>query len=154
MLLNTAIIAAITFIAAVFGTGNGFGISTIIVPVILFLYPLPAALLFVGIIHFTGDIWKVLFFKHGIRCNLILSFGLPGIIASYLGASLVLSVTGLLMKRILAVFFLVTLAVCIPISFLGAYITKKVVHKIPQKKFRTIIAVFIGLMAIKLLVIP
>jgi len=64
MLLNTAIIAAITFIAAVFGTGTGFGISTIMVPVILFFYPLPAALLFVGIIHFTGDIWKVLFFKH------------------------------------------------------------------------------------------
>jgi len=241
MLLNAGVFATVTFVAAIFGTITGFGISTVMIPVILFFYPLPTALLFVGIIHFAGDIWKVLFFKHGIRWNLILSFGIPGIIASYLGASLVLSVPGLLMKRILAVFLLayvvflfikkewrvpqristgvmggslygfsagifgiggavrsaflttynlpkevyiftagaialfvditriakyisggsfiqtsllILLAICIPISFLGAYIAKKLVNKIPQNKFRTIIALFIGLMAVKLLVIP
>lgn len=241
MLLNTAIIAAITFIAAVFGTGTGFGISTLMVPVVLFFYPLPTTLLFVAAVHFAGDIWKVLFFKQGIRWKLILSFGIPGIIASYLGASLALNVSEAFMKQILGIFlliyvvfllskkdwrvpqktttgviggsfygfsagifgiggavrsafltaynlpkevyiftagaialfvditriakyiaggpsiqtfFLITLAVCIPISFLGAYIAKKIVGKVPQKKFRTLIAVFIGIMALKLLVFP
>jgi hypothetical protein len=241
MIIEVAFIGAITFIAAVFGTVSGFGISTLMVPVILFFYPLPVTLLFVGVIHFAGDIWKILFFKQGIRWKLVLSFGVPGIITSYLGASLVLQVSGALMKRILAVFllayvvflfskkewrvpqkagtgviggslygfsagifgiggavrsafltaynlpkevyvftagaialfvditriakyisggpsvqtfFLITLAVCIPLSFLGAYVAKKIVNRIPQKRFRTVIAVLIGLMALKLLVIP
>jgi len=241
MIIEAAFIGVITFIAAVFGTITGFGISTIMVPIVLFFYPLPSTLLFVALIHFAGDIWKIIFFKSGIRWKLILSFGIPGIAASYLGASLILSISDVLMKRILAVFllsyvvfvvikkewsvpqktttgiiggslygfsagifgiggavrsafltvynlpkevyiftagaialfvditriakyisggpsvqsfFLITLAVCIPISLLGAYMAKKVVHQVPQKKFRTIIAVFIGLMAIKLLFIP
>lgn len=241
MILTAAGIVFITFIAAVLGTFSGFGISTIMVPVILFFYPLPTTLLFVGLIHFAGDIWKIIFFKHGIRWKLILSFGIPGIIASYLGASVVLSVSNALMKRILGAFLLsyvlfllfkkewrvhsnpttgvvggtlygfsagifgiggavrsafltaynlpkevyiftagaialfvdvtriakyvsggqslqpfllVILAVCIPISFLGAYTAKKLVDRVPQKKFRTFIAVFVGLVALKLLFMP
>ncbi|MBD3414833.1 MAG: TSUP family transporter [Candidatus Aminicenantes bacterium] len=241
MILTAAVIILITFVAAVFGTISGFGISTLMVPVILFFYPLPVTLLFVAIIHFAGDIWKIIFFKRGIRWKLILSFGIPGIIASYVGASVVLNVSPDVMKRILGVFLLsyvlfllskkewrihprtttgvvggslygfsagvfgiggavrsafltaynlpkevyiftagfialfvditritkyisgeqslhsfllVTLAVCVPVSFLGAYVAKKVVDKVPPKRFRILIALFIGLMALKLLVIP
>ena len=42
----------------------------------------------------------------------------------------------------------------IPVSFLGARIAKNIVNKIPQKYFRTIIAVFLFVMAVKLLIYP
>jgi len=106
MLLNALAIVLIAFAASILGTITGFGISTLMVPVILFFFPLPSTLLFVGLVHFAGDVWKVLFFKKGIRWKLILSFGIPGIIASFIGASLVLSISVALMKRILAAFLL------------------------------------------------
>ncbi|MBI4039510.1 sulfite exporter TauE/SafE family protein [Candidatus Daviesbacteria bacterium] len=42
----------------------------------------------------------------------------------------------------------------IPVSFLGAQIAKKVVDKIPQNKFRIVIAVFLFVIGLKLIVWP
>lgn len=42
----------------------------------------------------------------------------------------------------------------IPVSLAGAQIAKKIVHKIPQDKFRVVIAIFLLLIGIKLLVMP
>ena len=73
-------IALLTLLASVIGTLAGFGISTIMVPILLIVFPLPQTLLLVGIIHWFNDIWKMLLFRKGIRWNLFLAFGLPGIL--------------------------------------------------------------------------
>ena len=222
----SALILLLTLFASFFGTVTGFGTSTIVVPVLAIWFPLPEVLLFVGIIHWFGDIWKMYFFKRGINWKLILLFGIPGIIASYIGASIPLLVDSSTLERLLAVFlFLYTiyiffkpewkipekdgsavtggllsgfmagifgvggavrgaflssfslpksvyiftsgaiaflidstrltryytggitfedfsltlLAIAIPTSFLGAYLAKKTVNKIPQDKFRYVI---------------
>ncbi|MBE0427779.1 MAG: sulfite exporter TauE/SafE family protein [Nitrospirae bacterium] len=46
------------------------------------------------------------------------------------------------------------LLVFIPVSFLGANIAKKIVHKIPQEKFRKVIAVFLFVIGLKLILAP
>jgi len=46
------------------------------------------------------------------------------------------------------------LLVFIPISFLGAQIAKRIVDKIPQNKFRTVIAIFLLLAGFKILLWP
>ena len=96
----------LTFVASGVGTATGFGTSTIMMPVLTLFVPLPIALLFVGIIHLCGDVWKVILFKTGFDGKLILWFGLSGIIASFLGASLSLHVSGLPFKKILGVFLI------------------------------------------------
>lgn len=42
----------------------------------------------------------------------------------------------------------------VPVSFVGAKIGEQIVERIPQEKFRSVIAVFLGLVAIKLLLFP
>lgn len=101
------LLCLLTFVASGIGTATGFGTSTIMVPVLTLFVPIPIALLFVGIIHLCGDVWKVILFKTGFDWKLILRFGLPGIIASFLGASLSLDVSALPFKRILGVFLIV-----------------------------------------------
>jgi hypothetical protein len=54
---------------AINGTLTGFGTSKIMVPVLVFLYLLPQTL-FLVIIHWFGDIWKMLLFRSGIRWRL------------------------------------------------------------------------------------
>jgi uncharacterized membrane protein YfcA len=83
---------------------TGFGTSTIMVPALLFFYPVPQTLLFVGIIHWFGNIWKLILFRKGFQWKLILSFGIPGIAATFLGASLVFSIPGAILSRILGIF--------------------------------------------------
>ena len=75
-------IAILALIASIVGTITGFGTSTIMVPVLLFFFPVSQVLLLVGIIHWFGNIWKITLFRGGIRWNLLLLFGLSGIVRS------------------------------------------------------------------------
>jgi len=97
-------ITLLTILASGIGTLTGFGTSTIMVPVLLFFLPLPQTLLLVGIIHWFGDIWKIILFKKGFNWKLILTFGIAGIATSYLGASMVFSISEKLLSQILGVF--------------------------------------------------
>jgi uncharacterized protein len=105
-----AYIAILTLLASVVGTFTGFGISTIMMPVLLIFLPLPQTLLLVGIIHWFGDVWKMLFFRHGIRWKLLVGFGIPGVIASFIGASLSLTIPHDLLSRALGIFLVVYVA--------------------------------------------
>lgn len=92
--------------ASCIGTITGFGISTIMIPALLIFYPLPQTLLFVGIIHWFGNIWKLILFKKGFQWKLVLSFGIPGIAATYLGASLIFNIPSETLSRILGGFLI------------------------------------------------
>jgi len=99
-------IALITLLASLIGTMAGFGISTIMVPILLIILPLPQTLLLVGIVHWFNDIWKMLLFRKGIRWKLLLAFGLPGIFASFLGSSLSLRISREILSKALGVFLI------------------------------------------------
>jgi len=235
-------LAILTFFAGILGTITGFGISTIMVPVVLFFLPFPETLLLVGVIHWFGDIWKMYFFKHGFDAKLLLLFAIPGIIMAYVGARMVLTLPEVLLSRFVGLILLIYvvylsfrpefklkpnfltaslggagsgflggisgvgggalravvltafnlpksayifisgltgfaidasriatyflggtrispnltsgLVVFIPASFLGAYVAKRVVNKIPKRSFRTVIAVFLFLIGLKFLLLP
>ena len=99
-------ITILTFFASMIGTMTGFGTSTIMVPVFLLFYPISQTLLFVGIIHWFGDLWKILLFRKGLNWKLILGFGLSGILASFIGASLTFEISEKVLMKILGGFLL------------------------------------------------
>jgi uncharacterized protein len=99
-------ISLLTLLASIIGTLAGFGISTVMVPILLIILPLPQTLLLVGIIHWFNDIWKILLFREGIRWKLFLAFGLPGIFTSFLGSSLSLRISREILSRTLGVFLI------------------------------------------------
>lgn len=99
--MEIVLILILVVFASAVGTLTGFGTSTVMVPVMVIFYPLPQTLLFVGIIHWFGNLWKLVLFREGIQWKLILSFGIPGIAATFLGALLVFNVSSHLLSRIL-----------------------------------------------------
>jgi uncharacterized protein len=106
-LVETILILIVVAVGNAIGTLTGFGLSTVMIPVMVLFYPLPEALLFVGIIHWFGDIWKLVLFREGIRWKLILSFGIPGVFATILGASLVFHISSEILSHVLGVFLIV-----------------------------------------------
>ena len=104
--MQAALLCLLALIASGVGTATGFGTSTIMIPVMTMFVSLPIALLFVGIIHLCGDIWKVLLFRRGFEWKLVLGFGLSGIAASFIGASLSLRESAFPLKRILGAFLI------------------------------------------------
>jgi uncharacterized membrane protein YfcA len=104
--MHIALLTALVFVASALATVTGFGLSTVTIPWMIIFFPLHITLLFVGIIHAATDIWKILFFRHALRYKLILTFGIPGIAASYLGASLLFESPLVLLQRTLGLFFI------------------------------------------------
>lgn len=100
------LIMLLTIAASFVGTVSGFGISTVMIPVLFFFFPYAETLLLAGVLHWFNDIWKISLFREGIKWRLIVAFGVPAIIASYLGATLVFNAPQMLLLRTLGGFFI------------------------------------------------
>ncbi len=86
---------------------TGFGTATIMTPLLLIFLPLPETVLLVGIIHIFGSLWQILLFREGIRWRLLFAFGAPGIITSFIGASISLNAPREILSRIVGGFLIV-----------------------------------------------
>jgi uncharacterized protein len=96
-------LASLTFVAAIVGTLSGFGMSTIMTTVLVLFLPPVQAIFLVAIVHWFGDLWKILLFRQGLNLRLLLLFGVTGIATSYAGAAITLGTnTGLLLRLLCA----------------------------------------------------
>jgi len=95
-----------SFLASFIGTITGFGTSLILVPILSLRYSLPETFLFVGIVHLFGDFWKILIFRKGINLKLILLFGLPGILISFIAAYYVENIPNIILSKFLGGFLI------------------------------------------------
>ena len=100
-------IALLTIFASIFGTISGFGTSTIMVPILSLFMPIQLTLLVVGIIHWFGDIWKIILFRSKINWKILLFFGGFGIVASYFGAYTTLNIDKDVLANILGIFLII-----------------------------------------------
>lgn len=108
--MELLLFSILTVVASLVGTLAGFGISTVMVPVVALFLPLPVTLLFVGIIHLFGNIWKILLFRGGLRLRLIATFAVPAFAASITGAVLVSRLDLAHAQRILGLFLVLYVA--------------------------------------------
>jgi len=239
--MDTLYIAFLTLIASAVGTITGFGTSTILIPILLFFLPHVEVIFLVAIIHWFGNVWKVLLFREGLNLRLFFLFGVVGLITTYIGAYITLGSNEQIFLRVLGIFLIIYsfflifkssfkipavkavalsggalsgffagmfgiggairsmfllafnlpkevyiatvgaigllvdstriityfiggvklsemlwcgLLIFIPISFLGAQVARRIVDKIPQNKFRTVIVAFLLLAGFKILLWP
>ena len=103
-------VSLLTIITSAIGTVSGFGISTLMVPIMLFFLPYAETLLFVGVVHWFGDVWKIFLFKKGLNWKILLAFGIPGIIMAYLGAALTFQLPTSLLSRAVGIFLIAYVA--------------------------------------------
>ena len=238
MIIEIIGVALLVTIAGTMSTITGFGTSTISIPILLNFYSLQETILFVGLIHFAGTIWKMVLFRKGFQTDFFVSFGIPAIIASYIGAQTLFRIPAGLASKLLGAFLIVyvfvillwsdrilkknrvtnasggilsgffagifgmggairavflsaynlpktvylfttnsiafsidavrlstylttglqlptvlwiSLIIALPFSLAGAWLARSVVHRIPQKYFRIIVGLALGVAGIKLL---
>ena len=106
-IVTIILLAILVFLASSVGTISGFGLSTIMIPIATLFLPLPTTLLFVGLIHAANDIWKIILFKKGINRKILFAFGIPGVIASYIGATIAINSPEQVLTQILGIFIII-----------------------------------------------
>jgi uncharacterized protein len=134
-MIMPTVIALLAFIGAFVGTISGFGLGTLMVPLVALMIPFDQTLLLVGIIHLVFSLWRVVLFHEGIHGSLLRYFGLPSIAGGVLGAYLIPNHGGsLYLLPILGIFLIAyalfllfhihfTVAMTIPNQCIGGIIT-------------------------------
>ena len=67
---------------------SGFGLGTLLTPVLLVFFPTELAITLTGIVHLVNNIFKWLLVRNNINWSIVKRFGIPAIIASFVGAYL------------------------------------------------------------------
>lgn len=107
MEIQLVYIAVLSILGGGIGAITGFGTATIMTPLLLLFLPPPEAVLLAGIVHLFASLWQVLLFREGIRWRLLFEFGVPGMAASLIGASIYLSVPIEIISRALGGFLVI-----------------------------------------------
>ena len=106
-MLQIFVIAALIFIDTTISFVCGFGMSTLLIPVLLFWYPVNAVLVLVGLLHLITNLNKSILLARSIDWPLFLWLSVPAIGMSILGAYLTTYIARELFLRILGIVLLI-----------------------------------------------
>jgi uncharacterized protein len=88
-------------------TLTGFGVATMLLPLMALFYPFEESLMFVTIIHLFSDISRLGLLSKGLNLKLLLTFGVLVIIGTATGAWLLSFIEPYLAKKIFALLLIV-----------------------------------------------
>lgn len=86
-------VSVVALLASLLTFFSGFGLGTILTPVMVFFFPIEVAIALTGVVHFTNNIFKLILVRQDINRNVLIRFGIPAIFASFLGAWLLTGIT-------------------------------------------------------------
>lgn len=88
-------VSAVALVASLLTFFSGFGLGTILTPVMVFFFPVEVAIALTGVVHFTNNLFKLYLVKENISRPVLTRFGIPAILASFAGALLLTTITGM-----------------------------------------------------------
>lgn len=81
-------ICLVAFIASILTFFSGFGLGTLLMPVVALFFPLDVAIAITAIVHLANNIFKLLLVASHAKFSVIIRFGLPAICFAFFGAIL------------------------------------------------------------------
>ena len=89
-MIEIFIVSVVAFGAAILTFFSGFGLGTILTPVMMIFFPTEIAIAFTGLVHFSNNIFKFFLVGKNIDKKVLIRFGLPSVIAALIGAYLLI----------------------------------------------------------------
>lgn len=84
--LEFVVIPMAALLASLLTLFAGFGLGTLLMPVVALFFPLPAAVAMTAVVHMANNLFKFGLLGRHVDRRVLLRFGLPALIASALGA--------------------------------------------------------------------
>lgn len=104
MLIAIALVTLLNIAASALSGFTGFGMSSIVTPFLIDFFPAAETFMFTGLTHTIGSLWMILFFRRSLNLRLLLAFGIPGIIGSFLGSQISLALPRVLLIHFMGIF--------------------------------------------------
>lgn len=96
----------VAFFAKIASSVTGFGSSTILVPISALLFDIKTAIVLVGLFHFFGEIVDAFLWRRHIIWRIALLFSILGVVFSFIGATLVVSLPARTIQFVLGIFLI------------------------------------------------
>ena len=84
--MEILIIATVAFVAALLTFFSGFGLGTILTPVMLIFFPPEIAISLTGIVHFCNNIFKLTIIGKQFNKQVLIKFGIPAVLFAFVGS--------------------------------------------------------------------
>lgn len=86
------IIALTAFVTAILTFFSGFGLGTLLAPVMMLFFAPELAIALTGVVHFFNNVFKLFLVGRHANCSVLIRFGLPAVAAAFLGAWVMLQI--------------------------------------------------------------
>lgn len=93
-MLETIIVVIAAFGASMLTFFSGFGLGTLLTPVFMLFFPIEVAIAMTGIVHLLNNIFKFGLIGKHVDWKVLLRFGLPAIAGAFVGAYLLIRLSG------------------------------------------------------------
>ncbi|MFC2075185.1 TSUP family transporter [Bdellovibrionota bacterium] len=84
--MDLLLVSLVAFVASFLAFFSGFGLGTTLLPVFAIFFPIETAIAAVAVIHLLNNVFKFFLVGRQADKSIVLRFGLPAIIAAFLGA--------------------------------------------------------------------
>lgn len=92
-MLEYVLICVTALLASLLTFFSGFGLGTILLPVLALFFPIDIAIALTGIVHLLNNLFKLVLVGKYAVLKIVLKFGLPAIFAAFAGAELLIILT-------------------------------------------------------------
>ena len=86
--MELIIVCVAALLASALTLFSGFGVGTLLMPVIALFFPLEVAIAMTAIVHLTNNLFKIGLLGRKAELSVLLKFGIPAVIAAFVGAGL------------------------------------------------------------------
>ncbi len=93
--MEIIIISLVAFLTAILTFFSGFGLGTILTPIMMLFFPVEIAIALTGVVHFSNNIFKLFLVGKNFNKDILLRFGIPAVIFAFIGAQLLLNIPNL-----------------------------------------------------------
>lgn len=93
--MEIVFISITALIASLLTFFSGFGLGTILLPVLALFFPIDIAIALTGVVHLLNNLFKLVLVGSFANIKIVLKFGLPAIFAAFAGAEILLLLTNI-----------------------------------------------------------
>ena len=90
--MEIVIVSIVAFLTALLTFFSGFGLGTLLAPVLMLFFPIDVAIALTGIVHFFNNIFKLVLVGKNVNKEVFIRFGIPAIIFAFIGAYVLLQI--------------------------------------------------------------
>jgi len=117
MILQYASLIAITLLTSVITLFTGFGVGTIMMPVMALFFDVKVAIFLAAIVHFFNNISRILLYRRDLRRDILRRFGVVSIAGAFIGSFAQLTIQSAWLKIGVGIFLsLFALVSLLPVS--------------------------------------